>query len=187
MGDWDTREFWRRNRSAHARNDLEWNTSHRERQRLFGAATEDKRIAALQPYDTLAGARRPNHQAVNGFLPDALTPRVLAHAEALRVGESPQRLRVHQRIIEHEIGLLEIGNGAPRPEVRIAWSRADQRHLRIRWDLGFGVWDLGFALVQAIQNLEQLRTTLLHRRALRPPQPSRVVGYLQPLIDLPRQ
>src|SRR5262245_29241011 len=180
----NAREFRCGDRSAHAGNDFEWNTRHRERQCFLRAAAEDKWISALETHDTLAGARRPNHQTVNRVLPDALTPRALADAEALRVGESPQRLRVYQRVIEHEIGLLEIGNGAPRPEVRIAWSRADQRHLGIRWDLGFGIWDLGFALVQAIQNLEQLRTTSLHPRALLPPHKSRLVGSLQPLSDL---
>jgi hypothetical protein len=181
------RELRCSDRGAHTRNDFEWNTGHRKRQRFLRAAAEDKRISALEAHDTLAGARRPNHQAVNRFLPDALTARALADAEALCMGESPQRLRVHERVIQHEIRLREIRDRPLGPQIRVARTGANQRNLRGYWSLGFGIWDLGFTRVEAIQNLEQVRTTILHRRALRPPQESRLVGRLQPLIDLTRQ
>jgi hypothetical protein len=62
---------------------------------------------------------------VNRFLPNAFSPGALADTEALRVGEPPQRPRIHQRIVEHEIRLLEICHGAPRPEIWISRSGAD--------------------------------------------------------------
>src|SRR6186997_606794 len=145
------------NRGAHAWNDLEWNTGHRERQRFLRAATENEWISALEPHDALARACRANHEPVNSFLPDTLAPRALAHAEALRVGESPQRLRVHERVIQHEICLGEICNGAPRPEIWISGPCADERHAGR--DPGLGIRDPAwhgapFLLVQAIEDVK---------------------------------
>src|SRR5512138_253281 len=119
MGYRNAGEFRRCNGGADAWYDLERNTGHCERQRLFGAAAENKRIPALEPHDTLACACRTNHQTVNRFLADAFTPRALADAEALRVRESTQRRRVNEGVIEHEIGLFEIRNRTLRPEVRV--------------------------------------------------------------------
>src|SRR5262245_13882726 len=141
MGQRNASEFWCGNRRADAWNNLEWNTSHRERQRFLRAAAEDKWIPALEPHDALAGVRCANHEPVNGFLPDTFAPRALADAEALRIGESSQRLRVHQRVVEHEIGLFEICHGAARPQIGISRSCADEGHYGACRDSGFGIWD----------------------------------------------
>src|SRR5262245_61699917 len=151
MCQWNAGEFWCGNRGTDARNDLEWNPSHRERQRFFRAAPEDKWISALEPHHALAGTRSSNHEPVNRFLPDPLPPRALADAKALRFGESSQRRCIHERVVEHEIGVFEIGNSAPRPEIWISRSCADEGDGGTSRDPGSGIRDPMFDFVRWIR------------------------------------
>ena len=103
---------------------------------------------------------------MNRFLPDALATRALPDAEALSLREAPQRARVNERVVQHEICLLEISNRTLRPQIRIARPRTHQRNCRLRWDLGFGIGALGFTLVERVQHLQELGSPQHHRRTL---------------------
>jgi hypothetical protein len=65
---------------------------------------------------------------MNRFLADALSARALPHAEALRLREPPQRARIHERVVEHEIGFLKMPDRAQRPEFGVAGPGANQRN-----------------------------------------------------------
>jgi hypothetical protein len=136
--------FGCRDCGADARDNLERNTGHGQRQRLLGAAAENERIATLQPDNALSCTRGANHQPVNRVLSNAFPMRALSDAEALTIGEPPQRGGIHERVVEDEIGLFEINNGALCPQLGIARSGAHERDLRplCGLDLGFGIWDL---------------------------------------------
>src|SRR6267142_5073011 len=136
-------ELGRGDRRTDAGHHLERDAGHRERERFLGAAAEHERIAALEADHALALASGANHQAVDGLLADAFAPGALADAEALRPGESPQRMRIDERVEQHQVRLLEIRDGLLRPQIRITRPGTHQRYLR-PWGLGFGIWDLGF-------------------------------------------
>ncbi len=65
---------------------------------------------------------------MNRFLPDALATRALTDAEARSLRKAPQRARVNERVVQHEICLLEITNRALRPQISIARPRTHQRN-----------------------------------------------------------
>src|SRR5258705_8151877 len=150
-------ELGRGDRGTDAGHHLERDAGHRERERFLGAAAEHERIAALEAYHALALASGADHQPVDRILPDALAPRALADAEALRPGESPQRMRIDERVEQYQVRLLEIRDALLRPQVRITRPGTHQRYLR-SWGLGLGIRDLGFARVERIQHREQLGT-----------------------------
>ena len=73
-----------RDRCRHPGHDLAGNAGQRQRQRLFGAAAEHERVAALEPHHALALPRGANHQRVDRLLLHAGAAGPLADAEALR-------------------------------------------------------------------------------------------------------
>ena len=93
MRDGDSREQRRGNRAGDAGNDLAGNAGRGERQRLFPAASEDERIAALEPDDAMAAARLANHQPVDRVLPNRRTSGALADEEPPRARGVAQRRR----------------------------------------------------------------------------------------------
>ena len=52
-------------------------------------------------------ASAADEQPVDRLLRHAVAPRALAHAEALRARDPPQRIDVHQRVVEHEVRRLQ--------------------------------------------------------------------------------
>jgi hypothetical protein len=119
----NTRQLRRRDRRADARDNLERDTRHRQRERFLGAAAEHERVSAFQPDDALAGARTANHQAVDRLLADALASRALADAEALRVRQAAERLRVDQRVVQNQVRPFDVLHRTPRPEFWISGPR----------------------------------------------------------------
>ncbi len=110
----------RRKGARHARHDVERHAGRSERQRFFAAATEDERIAALQPHDAPAALRGTNHHGVNVFLRQRVTARALADEEALRPAGDLQDALVDERVVQHQIGRPQTRDRRPRQKARIA-------------------------------------------------------------------
>ena len=128
MRDGDPREHRRGNRAGDPGNDLAGNAGRGKRERLFPAATEDERIAALQTDDSTAAARLADHQPVDRVLPNRRTSGALAHEEPLRARGVAQRRGLDERVVEHEVGLAEPPHRLEREELRIAGAGADERN-----------------------------------------------------------
>ncbi len=128
MRDGDPREHRRGNRAGDPGNDLAGNAGRGERERLFPAAAEDERIAALETHDSPATARLADHQPVDRVLPDRRTSGALAHEEPLRARGVAQRRGLDERVVEHEVRLAEPPHRLEREELRITGAGADERN-----------------------------------------------------------
>ena len=89
------------------------NAGVRERQRLFPAAAEHERVAALEPDDALAAARGANHQPVDELLETAWRPARFPTKIAATGGARPSTVGIDQRVVQHEVGLGQ-SPGGPR-------------------------------------------------------------------------
>src|SRR3954468_2985084 len=103
MGDRDPRECGRRDRGADARDDLVRDTRGLERERLFAAAAEHERIAALEANDAVAALRRTDQQRVDAVLIDRRTPGALADEEPLRLRRELEQVLLDERVVEDEV------------------------------------------------------------------------------------
>ncbi len=110
----------------HTRNDLARDSRPRQLQRFLSATAEHEGVATLQPHDALALSRRPDHQPVNRFLPDARAAGAFANTEALGVGQPAQCLGIDQRVVEHQVGFLDALQPANGPELRVARPCANE-------------------------------------------------------------
>ena len=96
---------------------------------LLAAAAEHERIAALEPHDALAGARRFDQAAIDLILADAALPAPLADEHALGIASRPvEDRRRDQLVVEHDVGILQRMQRTQRQEVGIARPGADQKH-----------------------------------------------------------
>ena len=98
-----------------------------QRQRLFAAAPEHERVAALQAHDAAAAARRANHQRVDPLLRQRMAARALADEEPLRVPRVPQHPLVDERVVQHQIGRAQTRDRLARQQRGIAGPGADER------------------------------------------------------------
>jgi hypothetical protein len=104
-----------------------------ERERLFSTASEDERVAALQPHHAPPAARRPNHQRLYRRLRQRMAAGALADEEPLRCARVTEDALVDERVVEHEIGSTQPYDGESRQQSGIARSGADERgHVRSR-------------------------------------------------------
>ena len=77
-------------------------------QRFLAAAIEHERIAPLEPRDDLALARFFDQQVVDGFLVERLR-RSQADVDLLGVlPRIPEQPRMHEMVVEHDVGGREI-------------------------------------------------------------------------------
>ncbi len=88
-----------------AGNDAERDLGGDQRQRLFGAASEDEGIAALETQDAPAGARQINQPCRNIGLFRRRFPAPLAgEFEDRSCSRKAKDPRVDQRVMDHRIG-----------------------------------------------------------------------------------
>ena len=127
MRDGNPRQQRRRNRAGDAGNDLAGNAGRGERERLFPAAPEDERIAALETHDAMAAARLADHQPVDRVLANRRAAGALADEEPPRARGVAQRRRLDERVVEHEVRLAEPPHRLEREQLRIAGAGADER------------------------------------------------------------
>ena len=151
-------QLGRRDRARHAGHDVERNARLPKRQRLFAAAAEHERVAALEPNDAPAAAGGANHHRLNRLLRhrfDASRRAIRAGAarfpdeEPLRLPRVPQNPVVDERIVQHEIRRAQARDRLPREQRRIARARADERHVARRADSGQGSQDVQALRLQA--------------------------------------
>ena len=96
---------------------------------LLAAAPEHEGVAALEPHDTLAGARLVAQQGVDLVLAERVIALRLADIDALGVAPGPvQDLRPDQPVVDHHVGALQRGQRLEGQQVRIAGAGADDRH-----------------------------------------------------------
>jgi hypothetical protein len=100
-----------------------------QRQRLFPAAPEHERIAALEPDHPAPPPRRPNHQRVNFRLRQGVAPGPLSDEEALSAPRQPKRALVDQRVVEHEIGRTEARNRSACQQIGVTGAGANERNM----------------------------------------------------------
>ena len=110
-----------------AGHDLKGDAFVHERLDLFPAASEDKRIAALQTDDALAFTGEAHQQVIEVFLREDMRGARLARVNALGVKahQVEHGLR-HQAVIHNDIGLLHEAQCSEREQIRIARSGADK-------------------------------------------------------------
>jgi len=120
-------------RCGDARANLERNAVLGELFDLFAAATEDERVAALEPHHALALARQPHQQVADLLLRQRVVGAPLADIDAL--GLAPREVDdagVDQPVVEHDVGLLHQPERAEGQQVGVARSGADEIDLAER-------------------------------------------------------
>ena len=105
MRDGDPGQRGRGHGRADAGHDLEGDAGLGEGERFFAAAAEDEGIAALEAHHALAALGGADQDAVDLLLGDVVAARALADVEALRLARELEHGRVHQRVVEDEVGL----------------------------------------------------------------------------------
>ncbi len=112
-----------------ARHQTEGDARIDQRQRLFAAAAEDEGVAALQAQHALAGPRQFDEARRDVALLRARLAAALAGILKLR--PRPCELQngfVDQRVVDHDVGLLQRVERVERQQARIARPGADQPH-----------------------------------------------------------
>ena len=90
---------------------------------LFTAASKNERIAALQTHDLLSATGRASHQPIDELLLTCGRPRSRRRRAAFGAIE---HRRIHQRVVRTRSASRALRRLA-RQQIRVAWSRADQR------------------------------------------------------------
>ena len=109
-----------------ARHDLERNAVLVQEQRFLAAAIEQERIAPLEPRDDFSLARFLHEQVVDRFLIERLR-RCRAEVDLLGLlPRIPQQPRLHEMVVEHDVGSREIAGAAGADEPGIAGAGADE-------------------------------------------------------------
>ena len=118
IGERDAGIARRADRGRDARHDLERDAVLVQEQRFLTAAIEQERIAPLQPRDDLAFARFFHEQVVDGFLVERLRR---AEPDVDLLGFLPriaEQSRVHEMVVEHDVGGGEVARAACADETR---------------------------------------------------------------------
>jgi hypothetical protein len=119
MRDGDPGQRGRGHGGADAGHDLEGDAGLGEGQRFFSAAAEDEGVPALEAHHALAALGGADQDAVDLLLGDVVAARALADVEALRLARELEHGRVHQGVVEDEVGLGQPPGRAAREEIRI--------------------------------------------------------------------
>jgi len=113
-------------RGRHARHDFVRDTRCFECRDLFLRAAEEHRVAAFQPHDDRMRLRRVDQALVDKALCGRMLPAALADRDPLRPYGELERLRMHERVVEHDVGLREQPRSAQRQKVRCTRTGTDQ-------------------------------------------------------------
>ena len=128
VGDRDARCGRDRDGAGHARHDLDLDAGVAAGDELLTAATEDVRIAALEPHDDLALLGPVDQDLVDLLLRDRVMIGHLADVDDLDVWGQLGEHAVRCEPVDHDdIGLREESATACGQQPRIAGSAADQR------------------------------------------------------------
>jgi hypothetical protein len=112
-----------------ARDDLEGDPGVAQRLRFVPAASEDQRVAALQPHDRLALARFGEHQRGDLTRSQRTAGAMVAQADQLGVSTGMfQRGGVGEVVVQDDVGLPETLDGAKRDQAEVPRSCAHQVH-----------------------------------------------------------
>ena len=131
MCDRDAGKRGRGNGARDAGDDVAAHTGSRQRQGLLAAASQHKRVAALQPHDTAAAARGANHERVDSVLRQGMSSGALADEEPLRVPRVPENPLVDERVVKNKIGGSQTGDRFSGQKRGIAGAGPDERHLTL--------------------------------------------------------
>ena len=105
MGQWDAGIGRHGDCRADAGNDLERYSRSAKRFGLLPSPTEDERIAAFEPDDTMTAARMGDEEIVNLLLRESVVAGSLADEYPARLrGNLFQQGRIDQPIIDHYVG-----------------------------------------------------------------------------------
>jgi hypothetical protein len=127
VGKRDARVRRNRGRRGHSGHDLERDSSVGAGKRLFSAAAEDERIAALQTNDDRTGSRVGDEQRVDLLLLERRRSGLLAGVDALRAaGREIQQRGSCETVIHDHVGLTKHLRSTQRHQPRVAGSRSDQ-------------------------------------------------------------
>ena len=97
-----------------------------ERERLFAAASEHERIAALQPHDVATAAAELHQQFVDQLLRHRRA-RTLADVDQLGIGSSErEHAGADQRVVHDDVGLLQSAQPANGQQLRVTRAGTDQ-------------------------------------------------------------
>ena len=116
-------------RGGDARYDLERDARVAQGVDLFLGPSEQHRIASFQPHDDGVLARRVDEALVDEALRGGMPAAALADREPLGAPGERERVRVHQRVVEHDVGPREEPRRAQREEVGRTRAGADEIHL----------------------------------------------------------
>ena len=114
-------------RRAHAGNDLERDAGAGQGFGLFAAATEDERIAALQPYDPAAAPRVHDQERVDPLLGQRVVAGSLTRVDTPRARGLVEESRVDQPVVHDDLSSPQELEPTHRHEPGIAGARADER------------------------------------------------------------
>src|SRR5262245_32431330 len=117
-------------RCCHSWHDFEPHARSCEGFELLATATEDERIAALEPAHPLALLRELHEQRVDLVLGNLRTAARLADVDALSVATREiEDLRGHEPVIQDHVCILQRSQSTQRQQTRIAWTGADEHDL----------------------------------------------------------
>jgi hypothetical protein len=124
---WYARQRRRGDGGTDSRDHLERKTRRCQRERFFSTAAEDERVATLQSHDPAAAACRPDQQPDDELLADGRTPGAFPDENPLGRRRKIERIAIHERVVEDEVGLREALDRTPRQQVGIARTRTHER------------------------------------------------------------
>src|SRR5439155_10497291 len=93
----------------------------------FAAATEDERIAALQPYDPTAAPRVHDQKRVDPLLRQRVVAGRLPRVDTPRARGLVEEPRIDQAVVHDDLSPPQELEPSHRHETRIARARADER------------------------------------------------------------
>ena len=119
VGEGNSAQRRRRDGGGNPGHDLAGHARRRQGERFLAAATEDERIAALQPHHALAAQRPADHHALERLADRSSAGRRACPRRPLRPrGARGGARRVDQRVVEHQVGRAQTVDRAQREQLR---------------------------------------------------------------------
>lgn len=133
VGEGDTGDRRHRDRAGDARNDLDLDSGFAAECHLLATASEDERVAALQPHDLLAVAGEGDEEFVDRVLRHGMVAGELADIDDLGAegdvvgGESVEDSAGAEPVGDDDVSRLEGTEAADSEEAGVAGPGADER------------------------------------------------------------
>ncbi len=116
-----------RDGTRHPRHDLIRDPGLGQGERLFSAAAEDERIAALEPHDGLTGFCRAHQQSVDCLLGRRVSGGFLSYVDQLcRRHAHLEHLGGDKMVVDHDVSLPKDPLTLDGQQSRITWTCTDQ-------------------------------------------------------------